>query len=157
MKEEHIGDLIKRTLDEGGHTVQWLAQKIHCQRRNVYGIFNRDTMNTDQLLKISLALKTNLFLFFSEKMDKNEFASPQMCCTAGQDDFHIGALIKNKLEEDGRKVEWLAKQAKCQRRSIYYIMNKRRSIDTRLLMEICKALKMNFFECFCVLYENRVN
>jgi len=63
----HIGTLIKNKLKEDGRSVSWLAQKIHCKRCNIYDIFNRASIDTTQLLNISLALNTNFFEYFYEK------------------------------------------------------------------------------------------
>jgi len=66
-KEEiHIGNLIKSKLEEDGRSVQWLAKQINCKRANVYDIFKRATIDTDQLLCICLSLKYDLFLYLSE-------------------------------------------------------------------------------------------
>ncbi|MBQ2352459.1 MAG: XRE family transcriptional regulator [Bacteroidales bacterium] len=61
--------------------------------------------------------------------------------------FHIGKLIKAKLDEQGRKASWLAKQVNCTRFNIYKVFQ-RESIDTKLLIEISNALDYNFFECY---------
>jgi len=60
------------------------------------------------------------------------------------DTIHIGCLIKSKLEDDGRSVQWLAERIKCNRANVYDIF-KRTSIDTDLLLNICLALKYDFF------------
>ena len=61
--------------------------------------------------------------------------------------LHIGKLIKAKLDEQGRKASWLAKQVNCTRFNIYKVFQ-RESIDTKLLIEISNALDYNFFECY---------
>ena len=63
--EIHIGSLIKNKLNEDGRKVEWLAQKIHCKRDNIYKIFLKASIDTTLLLYISIALKTNFFAFLS--------------------------------------------------------------------------------------------
>ena len=155
--KNHIGDLIKKTLEEDGRSAIWLAEKIHCKRRNVYNIYNRASINTAQLLRISLALKTDFFVYFSEiyekMIDKTKYVSSEICNVMPQDEFRIGSLIKNKLDEDGRSVKWLAQMIHCKRSNVYDILNNRASIDTARLLKICLVLKMNFFEYFSDLYK----
>lgn len=64
--EFHIGSLIFNKLKERRISVSSLAQQIHCERANVYKIFNRVSIDSAQLLKISLALNTNFFTHYSE-------------------------------------------------------------------------------------------
>ena len=66
--------------------------------------------------------------------------------------FHIGKLIKAKLDEQGRKASWLAKQVNCRRFNIYKVFQ-REWIDTKLLLEISEALDYNFFECYAKHFE----
>lgn len=62
----HIGQLIKDELDRQERTPTWLARKINCERPNVYYIFTQKSINTDLLTRISLALKTDFFRYYSE-------------------------------------------------------------------------------------------
>ncbi len=62
-------------------------------------------------------------------------------------DIHIGSLIKAKMEEQGRKHTWLARQISCSPNHIYKIYNSH-SIHTDLLVRISNVLEYNFFECF---------
>lgn len=59
----HIGQRIRAELDRQGHTVTWLARQINCDRRNVYDIFRRATLDTQLLYTVSIALRHD---FFSE-------------------------------------------------------------------------------------------
>jgi hypothetical protein len=99
-------------------------------------------------------------LYFSEKLvdnAKEEYESTKMCCFLQYDENSIGNMIKNKIEEDGRRVEWLAKEVCCHRNNIYDIINNRASINTGQLMLISKALNMNFFEYYCGQYDKLVS
>lgn len=55
----HIGHLIKSVFDASGMTVSEFARRIHCERTNVYKIFNRQSIDVETLVKISEALEHN--------------------------------------------------------------------------------------------------
>lgn len=62
----HIGHLIKAEMLRQERTPAWLARKIHCQRPNIYYIYEQPSINTDMLLKISEALGVDFFKKVSE-------------------------------------------------------------------------------------------
>ena len=64
----NIGKIIESELRRQERTVTWLSRKIHCDRRNVYDIFSRTSIDTDLLYKISLALNTDFFAYFSTNL-----------------------------------------------------------------------------------------
>lgn len=57
----HIGQLIKRELEQQERTPAWLARKICCDRTNVHKIFLRPSLDTALLARICLALRHNFF------------------------------------------------------------------------------------------------
>lgn len=61
----HIGKIIEEELRRQSRTVTWLSRKIHCDRRNVYDIFNRTSIDTDLLNRISVALNKDFFACYS--------------------------------------------------------------------------------------------
>jgi len=58
--------------------------------------------------------------------------------------IHIGKMIQNKMIDDGRSVQWLAKKLHCGTSNIYKIYEKS-SINSELLLHISYALETNFF------------
>lgn len=60
-KDFHIGHLIREVLDRQKRSVSWLAREIQCERTTCYDIFERKFVNTEQLEKISIALRHNFF------------------------------------------------------------------------------------------------
>ncbi|MDR1347039.1 MAG: helix-turn-helix transcriptional regulator [Prevotellaceae bacterium] len=70
--EIHIGNLILGKLKENGQTVSWLAQKVYCDRSNLYRIFKRTSIDTDLLMRISNALHYNFFDLFSSCYQSKE-------------------------------------------------------------------------------------
>lgn len=62
----HIGQLIKQEMLRQERTPAWLARHINCQRTNIYYIFSQSSINTDQLIAISRALKKNFFEYYTD-------------------------------------------------------------------------------------------
>ena len=44
-----------------GHTVTWLAKELHTARGNVYDIFQRKSIDSELLMRISTLLHYNFF------------------------------------------------------------------------------------------------
>lgn len=59
----HIGNRIREILNQQtkSHTVTWLAKQLNCHRVNIYDIFNRQTIDTELLWRISVILNHNFF------------------------------------------------------------------------------------------------
>ena len=67
----HIGKLIEEEMHRQERTPTWLAKKINCERPNVYYIFKQESINTDLLLKICRALKTDFFALYSNEVNSD--------------------------------------------------------------------------------------
>ncbi|MEY4973945.1 MAG: hypothetical protein RLZZ55_733 [Bacteroidota bacterium] len=65
MDEIHIGQEIKRVLDESDLSVTEFAKKINKSRGNVYSILTRSSIDTELLQAISSVLNYDFFLLFS--------------------------------------------------------------------------------------------
>lgn len=74
----HIGAYIKNVFDGGpkSWTVTWFAQQLNCDRRNIYNIFNRQSIDTELLMRISKILQTNLFNDLVKECDENIHHNP---------------------------------------------------------------------------------
>ena len=57
----HIGQMVEAELRRQERTVSWLARQLCCDRRNVYDIFSRPSIDTTLLLRISSALRHDFF------------------------------------------------------------------------------------------------
>lgn len=70
----HIGKQIRLKMEERNETVVWLAKHLSCSRTNVYKIFQKHSVDTDILSRISLILDFDFFSLFSEdlKINKNQ-------------------------------------------------------------------------------------
>jgi plasmid maintenance system antidote protein VapI len=69
----HIGKIIKDTLKSKNIDVVDFAGKINYTRGNAYKIFNKKSIDTDLLLKISKVLGENLFFYYISKDELIEF------------------------------------------------------------------------------------
>ena len=67
----HIGQIIKQELEEQGRTVVWFAKKMSYTRSNAYKIFNRATIDTEVLLRISQLLGVDFYQYYTDEMKKD--------------------------------------------------------------------------------------
>ena len=61
----HIGNLIRDELRRQGHTNQWLADQLSVERSTVQRLFNKPSIDTQQLLRISKVLGKDMFAYYS--------------------------------------------------------------------------------------------
>ena len=61
----HIGNLIRDELRRQGHTNQWLADQLSVERSTVQRLFNKPSIDTQQLLRISKVLGKDMFVYYS--------------------------------------------------------------------------------------------
>lgn len=65
----HIGNLIKQQVIEQNITVVWFAKQLSCSRTNVYKIFDKATIDTSVLMRISIILHYDFFKHYSEEIE----------------------------------------------------------------------------------------
>ena len=65
----HIGELIRKRMLEIERTPSWLARKINCDRTNIYKIFQRPSIDTALLSRISKALDHDFFADLSDEQN----------------------------------------------------------------------------------------
>lgn len=66
-----IGAIIKEKLRESNHSVVWLAERLECSRTNIYKMFNKHTIDANELLKISRVLGFDFFRLYSELLGRH--------------------------------------------------------------------------------------
>jgi hypothetical protein len=69
----HIGKIIKKLVKKKGFGVPEFAKEINYSRRNVYEIFERETIDTGLLIKVSKVLGENLFLHYITEEEISSF------------------------------------------------------------------------------------
>lgn len=57
----HIGKLIKQELERQDRTPTWLAKQISCDRTNVYYLFKQESLHSEMIERLSIALHHNFF------------------------------------------------------------------------------------------------
>ena len=67
--EIHVGHLIKEVFDRQGRRATWFASELNCNRANIYNIFNRENIDVEMLIKISLVLQHNFFQDIANLID----------------------------------------------------------------------------------------
>lgn len=65
-----IGILIKEELENQERTVSWFARKLHLDRSNVYRLFQKTSVDTGLLVRISLVLGRDFFADFSGELSE---------------------------------------------------------------------------------------
>lgn len=58
-------------------------------------------------------------------------------------EIHIGQLIKDEFDRQGRRATWLAAELNCNRSNVYSIFQ-RDNIDVAMLIKISRVLGHNF-------------
>lgn len=64
----NIGLLVRAKLKDSNQSVTWFAARMGCSRTNAYKIFERHSINTDDLFRISKILRYNFFSIYSEEL-----------------------------------------------------------------------------------------
>ncbi|MBQ8224939.1 MAG: XRE family transcriptional regulator [Bacteroides sp.] len=70
-----IGEIIKHELERQERSVSWFAQKLSCNRANVYNIFLRSSIDTALLVRISKILNRNFFKELNEEVERDVLQS----------------------------------------------------------------------------------
>lgn len=70
----HIGKMIQERLKYEEHSVSWLARKLGCDRSNIYHIFDREHIDSELLLKLSVVLNYNFFELYEKNLEKMQSA-----------------------------------------------------------------------------------
>ncbi len=111
MSKVHIGKKIREALDKSSLTVVEFAQKINLTRDGVYKIFDKESIATDQLQKISDVLNHDFFTYYQTQLN---FAD---------DNPKYGFAAKEDVEALTRLVVSLAKDVEKIQRDLSKIAN----------------------------------
>ena len=106
FKQMHIGSCIKEQLLMQGKTTVWLAEQLGCHRTNLYNIYEKSTIDTGVLMRISRILNYNFFELYSEVFRSDEvqkiFLHVQDCTTLTTTLLHVVKLILQSLNHIDR-------------------------------------------------------
>lgn len=67
VPEIHIGNLIKQKLRQQERSNAWLARKLFMDSSNVSKMLKRQYIDTELLLRISIILEEDFFLYYSNQ------------------------------------------------------------------------------------------
>lgn len=67
----HIGIVIEKVLRDQGKTVTWFARSLYCDRTNVYKIFQRESVDSEMLYRISKILSHDFFKYYSKELEED--------------------------------------------------------------------------------------
>lgn len=104
----HIGQMIKAVFDESGMSVAELARRIHTARSNVYFIFERSSIDMEQLLDLCDALDHN----FLDDIQVQRKMKSNLCPRELHINLNMDDLTDEKAVRVGRFLEEL-KREKC--------------------------------------------
>lgn len=68
----HMGELIRKHLEQKGIAGSWLAERLGIHRTSVYKMLRRPSIDTDTLYKISILLNYNFFETLTAYFIKND-------------------------------------------------------------------------------------
>ena len=69
---KHIGTLIKAELERQERSISWFARKLSYDRSNVYRLFQKESIDTRLLARISLLLDHDFFSELSEQIRERQ-------------------------------------------------------------------------------------
>lgn len=65
----HIGHEIQQELRRQERSVAWFARRLACDRTNVYRIFDKESLDTRLLMRISAILERDFFVLYSQQLN----------------------------------------------------------------------------------------
>lgn len=68
----HVGRLIESIVRNQGRSPSWVARQLHMVRVNVYDIFQRESVDSGLLRRLSLILDVDLFRILSEDLQQSK-------------------------------------------------------------------------------------
>lgn len=68
----HIGKHIQEEVRRQGRTVTWLAQAYGCSRVNMYKVFEKPSVDTGTLLRLSAILDYDFFSLYSNELSRKQ-------------------------------------------------------------------------------------
>ena len=67
-----IGLLIKEELEKQERSITWFANKLSCDRSNIYRLFQKESIDTQLLARISILLGRDFFADLSKYIKEKE-------------------------------------------------------------------------------------
>ena len=64
--------LIKEELEKQERSITWFARKLSCDRSNIYRLFQKESIDTNLLVRISILLGKDFFSDLSDYVKEKE-------------------------------------------------------------------------------------
>ena len=74
----HIGSMIRQTMELRGRSVVWLAKEYGCSRVNMYKIFEKQSIDTQALLRLSVLLDFDFFELYRKELHQRMSQKKQL-------------------------------------------------------------------------------
>ena len=71
-KPLHIGMCIRTELERQGRTSVWLANELGYHRTNIYKIYDKRSLDTSVLLRISQIMDFDFFQLYSDSLKREQ-------------------------------------------------------------------------------------
>lgn len=68
----HIGKQIENIFRKQGRTISWFADKLCYNRRNIYKIFEKESIDSALLMRISNLLEHDFLKDLSDELNENK-------------------------------------------------------------------------------------
>ncbi len=69
---EPIGTMIREELERHERSISWFARKLSCDRSNVYRLFQKHSIDTALLMRISVVLGRDFFAELSRNLPQQD-------------------------------------------------------------------------------------
>ncbi|TAL62761.1 MAG: XRE family transcriptional regulator [Bacteroidetes bacterium] len=93
--KDHVGKKIREAVKKSGMSVTEFARKINYSRRNIYSIFEKESIDTSLLKKIGDILERDFFVDYSLNANRHSHIQSQVAePQAGYGETKIQELMK---------------------------------------------------------------
>lgn len=118
----HIGKKIKEAVKKSGMSVTEFAAKINYSRRNIYSIFEKESVDTSLLIKISEVLEQDFFTHYNAGSKKYVPAQGQVAEPSGVLEYN-----ENRIRELVKEIEYLKEINALLKSQVEKLSNKKKS------------------------------
>lgn len=99
----HIGQIVRQHLEDAGMTKSEFARRINTSPQNIYGIFKRQSIDTELLRDISRVLSYDFFQYYAS----TAMVTAEDKTAAGRIQIRTAMELQSELESLRKEVEVL--------------------------------------------------
>ena len=105
----HIGQRIKEIFEQQpkNHNIKWFSEQLGNERNNIYNIFNRPSIDTELLVRISRVLNHNFFQDMAEDFEMEQMEKEMESQSAARRKIYVSLMksIGKVLNREIRQVD----------------------------------------------------